>query len=88
MCVDVAVCMYETCVCVYMLTPAMPCIGLVYSYVVWTLKERLSGQVNMHSNNFHSEVKCVKQFEMHHITSWTFVSDHTRPIALFDFLSV
>ena len=32
-----------------------------------------------------SEVKSVKQFEMHHITSWTFVSDHTRPIALFDF---
>ena len=29
----------------------------------------------------HSKVKCVKQFEMHHITSWTFVSDHARPIA-------
>ena len=43
MCVDVAVCMYEyMCMCVYA-HPAMPCIGLVYSYVVWTLKERLSG---------------------------------------------
>ena len=36
----------------------------------------------------HSEVKCVKQCEMLHITLWTFVSDHARPIALFDVLSV
>ena len=37
---------------------------------------------------FHSKVKCVNQFEMHRITSWTFISDHARPIALFDFPSV